>query len=741
MSPTRTLLTLAVLAILAHPLPSSAQPAALPAGLATQIGARQAEKAGRSPAQRKIASRLLHAARMHRGLPIAPGIDRLRTGVEVDANGTTLVDIDADPTEPVVSTLEARGGAVVSQLPALGALRARVPIDEIEALAELPELRRIRPADRAMTHAIDVSEGDVAHRADATRASFGVDGSGVAVGVLSDGVAALASLQASGDLPPGVTVLPGQAGSGNEGTAMLEIVHDLAPGASLLFATAFSGQASFAANILALRAAGADVIVDDVAYFAEGVFQDDDVAAAVDAVVADGALYFSAAGNEGNLDDGTSGVWEGDFAASGSTFGGAPAHDFGGGVFGNEITQDSPFAFSLHWSDPLAASGNDYDLYLTNKRGNVIIAASTDVQNGNDDPLELISSSGVNDAGRKLVVTNASGAGRFLHLSAMRGQLAIATAGQTSGHSAARGAVSVAAVDVRGAGGAGGVFDGSEPVESYSSDGPRRVFYEADGTAITPGDFSATGGELRQKPDLSAADCVSTASPGFAVFCGTSAAAPHAAAVAALLLQLRGGSGVPPDEIRGALAATALDIEAVGVDRDSGAGIADALAAAEALARTECDDGLDNDGDGLVDFPADADCASPLDPTEYPDSDGDLVPDASDNCKYKANADQADSGGVNSSVADGIGNACQCGDVNNDGTVTATDATVLTRVLVGLSPYFSVAAMGPGLAKCNVAATPTPGVAGCTASDATVISRALIGLTPGIAQGCDAALP
>jgi hypothetical protein len=593
--------TLLALAILAHPLPSAAQAAALPAELAAQIGALRAEKAARSPAQRKIASRLLHATRMRRGLPIATGVDRLRTGVEVDVDGATLIDVDADPTEPVVAALEARGAIVVSLVPALGALRARVPIDEIEALAELAEVRRIRPADRAITHALDVSEGDVTHRADAARASFLLDGSGIAVGVLSDGVAALASLQASGDLPPGVTVLAGQDGSGSEGTAMLEIVHDLAPAASLLFATAFNGQAGFAANIMALHAAGADVIVDDVAYFAEGVFQDDDVAAAVDAVVAGGALYFSAAGNEGNLDDGTSGVWEGDFAASGSTIGGDAAHDFGGGVFGNEITQDSPYVYTLQWSDPLAASGNDYDLYLTNHSGRAIIAASTDFQNGNEDPVELISSSGVNDAGRKLIVTRASGAGRFLYLSAIRGQLAIATAGQTSGHSAARGAVSVAAVDARGAGGTGGVFDGSEPVQSYSSDGPRRVFYEADGTPITPGNFSATGGELRQKPDLAAADCVSTATPGFAVFCGTSAAAPHAAAVAALLLQLR-GPGVPPAEIRGALAATALDIEAVGVDRDSGAGIADALAAAEALARTECEDGVDNDGDGLADF-------------------------------------------------------------------------------------------------------------------------------------------
>jgi subtilisin family serine protease len=165
----------------------------------------------------------------------------------------------------------------------------------------------------------------------------------------------------------------------------------------------------------------------------------------------------------------------------------------------------------------------------------------------------------------------------------------MATAGQTSGHSAARDAFSVAAVDVAGAGGAGGVFDGTESVESYSSDGPRRVFYEADGSPITLGDFSSSGGELRQKPDLAAADCVSTATPGFLPFCGTSAAAPHAAAVAALLLELGGGAPVTPEDIRDALTGTALDIEAAGTDRDSGAGIVEAFGAAAAIALPEPD--------------------------------------------------------------------------------------------------------------------------------------------------------
>jgi hypothetical protein len=65
--------------------------------------------------------------------------------------------------------------------------------------------------------------------------------------------------------------------------------------------------------------------------------------------------------------------------------------------------------------------------------------------------------------------------------------------------------------------------------------------------------------------------------PGFTPFFGTSAAAPHAAAIAALLKSAK--PKLKQDRIRKALTKTALDIEAVGVDRDSGAGIVDAFGA------------------------------------------------------------------------------------------------------------------------------------------------------------------
>ena len=336
--------------------------------------------------------------------------------------------------------------------------------------------------------------------------------------MISNGVATLAERQASGDLPARVTVLPGQEGTGDEGTAMLEIVHDLAPDAELYFATGFSGRAQFAANIEALCEAGADVIVDDIGYYLEANFQDGIIAQGVNAATADGCYFFSAAGNAGNLNDGTSGVWEGDYVAGtsliveGSTVG--VRHDFGGGKEENPVERFFRGTVVLQWADPLGASANDYDLFLVDGEGNVLLS-STDTQDGAQDPIERISSGIFAYGDARLVIVKVSGADRYLRLQVFDGVLEIATAGTTWGHPAAENAVGVGQVDVRTAGGAGGIFDGTESVATTSSDGPRRVFFEPDGTAITPGNFSSTGGEVLQKPDLTAAACVSTATPGF----------------------------------------------------------------------------------------------------------------------------------------------------------------------------------------------------------------------------------
>jgi subtilisin family serine protease len=177
-----------------------------------------------------------------------------------------------------------------------------------------------------------------------------------------------------------------------------------------------------------------------------------------------------------------------------------------------------------------------------------------------------------------------SGATKALRLDTNRGLLTHATPRAVFGHNGGENTISVAATSVSTAG--GGAFTGgaANPVETYSSDGPRRMFYNPNGAAITSGKvtFASGGGKEIKKPDITAADCVTTTTPGFAPFCGTSAAAPHAAAIAALLKSAPGNPST--GQALAAMFATTLDVTpGTGWDRNAGRGIVMANAAASAL--------------------------------------------------------------------------------------------------------------------------------------------------------------
>lgn len=429
-------------------------------------------------------------------------------------------------------------------------------------------------------------EGDIAHRAAQARQMYGIDGSGVRVGVLSDGVNSLTTAQQSGALPANVTIASGQAGSGDEGTAMLEIVHALAPGAQLYFATGNDGDANMAQNIRTLRGLGCDIIIDDLTYLNESPFQAGLIEKAVYDVSASGALYFSAAGNSGNLDSGYSGTWQGDFADGGAATSltglGGRLHNFSAGssVVPYETANDTyAYGVDLLWNDPLGASSNDYDLVELDASGNVV-ETSTNTQNGSQDPYESLASTG-GRSDRIVIIKHDGAANRYLYLTNNGGTFSVGTAGAVRGHSAAdaANAFCVAAADA--ANGQPFVGGSANPVEPYSSDGPRHLFYNPDGTLITPGNLSSSGGRVLRKPDITAADDVSTGLRNFSPFAGTSAAAPHAGAIAALLLSYR--RSLSPAQIRNAMQSTALDIMAPGFDRDSGYGIVSASAALASL--------------------------------------------------------------------------------------------------------------------------------------------------------------
>ena len=132
-----------------------------------QLQAIMEEKASRTAAQRKISSQLLYELKRRRADPLFSVVPELRTNVEVAPDGTTLVDIKAQVTGGLLNRIGDLGGSVINSFPRYNAIRARIPLDQVETLAEFSDVRSIRPADQAITNV--TSEGDVAHRADLAR--------------------------------------------------------------------------------------------------------------------------------------------------------------------------------------------------------------------------------------------------------------------------------------------------------------------------------------------------------------------------------------------------------------------------------------------------------------------------------------------------------------------------------------------------------------------------------------------
>lgn len=485
-------------------------------------------------------------------------------------DGKLQVYVDCSPLG--VEQLEAleRAGLTVDGVePTRGRVRGSIDAAALDRVAEFSWVHAVRPVDRAVVRAGSVTtEGDAAARADLVRAE-GLDGSGVVVGVISDGVDHVGSAQQSGDLPP-VTVPSGGCprGSGDEGTALLEIVHDVAPGAQLLFAGP-ADSVEMVEAVQCLTAAGAKVIVDDLGFFGEPFFEDGPVAAAVRAAVQAGVSYHSSAGNEAGQH-----LEQDFFATPNSTL-----HDFAGGAGDNTNTVVVPAGGTLtcilQWNDPFGASANDYDLFLLDQNLNVV-AVSDDRQAGAQDPIEVVSvlNQGNTDAVANVLIDRfGSSQPRRLELFCLGASALehVTPEGSIFGHPALDEVVTVAAIDVS--------DPGLDHVESFSSRGPARI------------DFPTR--EDRAKPDVAGFDGVSIsnaggfpACPPSCAFFGTSAAAPHTAGVAALLLQK--DPLLTPAAVQTALHAGAVDIGPVGFDDASGFGRLDALASAADVPRPAC---------------------------------------------------------------------------------------------------------------------------------------------------------
>lgn len=539
-------------------------------GLAAEPGKPGGEAAKVSAPIRAVVRSLERAAL---GLEATPGSpDAPATpGVRVNANGeihvyVLLTDFRAE----YVARLEALGLRVEIALPEHRLVQGWVAAPAVGAVAAEPFVKQVRPPDyreRESTGGAG-TEGEGILRADLARSTFGVDGTGVMVGVISDGVEFLVSSIQTGDLPSVQVLNPG---SGNEGTAMLEIVHDLAPGAALAFYGPDT-SADMVVAINALAAAGARIIVDDLSFFSEPKFQDGMVAQTIRQFARDGRVYAGSAGNRAKQHYRASYAR---LAGTGTPNDTYPAvHDYAPGTtdIGNTITirPGCRLSVTLQWSNPWGGAFDDFDLFIMRSSDGAILARGDDTQTGTQDPVEF--------AGW----TNTTGASVAVFILVAEAQrttpadqlvldyfarpncgeaLEYVTAAQSvSGNHAVEEMFSVAAVGA------------ATPTvaQDYSSQGPHDIFFPA---------F-----QRRYVPNITAVDCVQTRTGQLGhfsnPFCGTSAAAPHVAGIAALVAEA--SPGLDSVQVQQLVHATALDLNGPGYDLTYGWGRIDAFDAIQA---------------------------------------------------------------------------------------------------------------------------------------------------------------
>ncbi|GEM_PF-1742777 len=541
-------------------------------GLAGQLSQFYKDKKARTFAQRKIDSHVLQTAgeARSRAAALSPGQEARFSAfstsmLKIDDAGNIEIKLNVSAAgREQLKQLEASGMKIIRTLPEYGIVEGSAPYGQVESIAALDFVRQVSTPGYPVYNTGSInSEGDAVTRAAEARAGFGVNGSGIKVGVMSDGVTHLANSVASGDLPssPAVNVL--KAGSGDEGTAMLEIVNDLAPGSPLAF-YAPSTSTDMVAGIRALRDAGSKVIVDDITFFDEPKFEDGPIALEARAFYTGGGVYATSAGNSAGSH------YTHAYVRATGPGGSYPfAHDYGGGDLGNtfSVPNGGSLTTIFQWNDKWGLAGDDFDIFLRRSDTGAVLDSGTTPQNGTGNPWEELS------------WTNSTGGAVTVYLTVYEFSLVspvsslvldynvysrsglvyqyVDSTSSVIGHSAVSEVLSTSTSNAA----------TPDTIASYSSRGPGKVYFPSV--------------QERQTPNITGIDGVSnrTGQLGFFSnpFYGTSAAAPHLGAIAALVWQAN--PSLTSSGVRTAILGTALDRGTAGWDATWGFGRVDAYLA------------------------------------------------------------------------------------------------------------------------------------------------------------------
>lgn len=420
----------------------------------------------------------------------------------------------------------------------------------IEELSSLKGVYSVQPAVSPVIRKIDREETGLFSSTGSWQQGD-ITGSGIKIGIVSDGVEDISEAVDSGALPEGVHVL--SPGNGTEGTVILEVVHKVSPGAELYFHSAGSNKLEFNRAVDTLIAEGCQIICDDVGWPDEPFFEDGIVASHIKEVIeSQDILYVSAAGNDAGRH------YQGTFFDNGSGW-----HDFSSGTSSSrnlyvDIPSGEKVTVVLQWNDSWNCSENDYDLYFYDRYSGEELAASEKVQSGTGTPLEYIQYTNREEAVKNVSISvkKHCGQDRILEVYIYANSSVkiypdnLVEEDSVFGHPAVPEVICVGAVDSRNPQNTG--------IASYSSRGPVSIYYPHY--------------ELRNKTDLSGPGNVRVSGTNGegSLFAGTSASAPSVAGIGALVWSKypeKGGS-----EIREILCCSAEDLGDPGYDTVFGYG-------------------------------------------------------------------------------------------------------------------------------------------------------------------------
>lgn len=462
------------------------------------------------------------------------------------------------------SAVAAAGGEVTGQLD--GVLQAWISPDQLATVAAQSPVGFIRPPDTAVVAGLPAgdttSEGVAGANADAWH-SAGWQGQGVRIAVIDAGFQSYNAAVSSGDLPADVRVknfVDFQSdsdidGTTLHGTACAEIAHDMAPAATL-YLLKISTDIDLNQAVDYAISQNVDIISTSLTFLnvtpGDGTGRFAGMAQrAHDA----GILWVTAAGNYRETH------WSGTFTDTD----GDGYHEYAPGVEVNvfgpgnntafEIPSNTVLTASIRWDD-WSAITEDYLLSVVRYNPATsqfeIASSSNNPQTGQQGqrPTERTTHLTSGDKAIYGVVIQRVSGSRPVHLHLITPNRELdrrMTAMSLGSLSDVGGLVTVAAAD-------------SKPPykhERYSSEGP------TNGPGGQPG-----GGQ--SKPDLTAFANISTASYYPSRFNGTSAATPHVAGAAALVMSAY--PHMQPDEARDYLQSRAVDQGSPGVDTQFGHG-------------------------------------------------------------------------------------------------------------------------------------------------------------------------